>query len=794
MALNLSHLRPYLREEETQKQKYRNPDEMLDTIFSESEPVVPVRNVQDKIGRDSAAAVTSAQSPANRANTLLRPSPPAVNNAPFSWRETSEVPETILPRKVEEEFSVAPLQPQQEQVPKKLEELKEELRLVDEDNKEFLEEWNSKRKELRNRNWNRAYDFGRFEEELEYIKDNRSKYRHIDNRRKKLAKEIRVHPETLQIKKNISDGIQELQGRASEELREEYRRHFKEEERQEREHPFISAMSNMRGSMGKVSSPIATDEKIRNLTMAQKFLSDSQTMIEAAEKEKDGTFVGGLGRGVRDKMLNLDTWTMGFTEALKNTSLLLAVEKYERKEKLTSDEENLLTAAAMNVATLEHYASGLGYGYHTGQIVGEAVATALEALATPSLGVGKVVAGKVGKVAVGKMGELALNKALKKVLTQGFPKVAGDVAEAGARTVVYDSPRVVASAAGRRMGNIKYNMGEDGRISFGGTEGGEPLYKALPKAFGATMISESASRFMDGLPVGGKSITSAGKAGKSRQLHGLMEEKSISAWKKTIARLEKNLPLGKEYGALLVEDALNCLLIGDVKADDLFSLDRQADNFIYACLVAGFTTGVRESGRAVQRATSDRQMSKLSEKIRPLLGGEWDAMRKHIDGMDVDQSIDFIKEIVQNGEMSKEVKEMVYQYLGARIHNIAREKAWDKKDRGEDNDVDKATGGEDSPRAEEGRQKQPFTAPADGVAPGTRVSPVQAATPGADIQAPARLSSGDRINSEQWIARRMGMLKKNGYNAARLPVLPPPSALRRPARASKSGRQKKRKR
>ena len=157
--------------------------------------------------------------------------------------------------------------------------------------------------------------------------------------------------------------------------------HNKEEEDFKRKHPFLSAMSQVANedkSGGISVLPIVKNVRIRNLSAAKNLLDDSQKMIRAAEKEEDGNFVGGVGRGFNDKFFDVDTWSGGLTEGVYNTALMVAAEKADRGKELTEDEEKLLDAAAVNMATQAYFASDLGRGYKAGSVTAESIPFMLE--------------------------------------------------------------------------------------------------------------------------------------------------------------------------------------------------------------------------------------------------------------------------------------------------------------------------------------------------------------------------------------------------------------------------------
>lgn len=101
--------------------------------------------------------------------------------------------------------------------------------------------------------------------------------------------------------------------------------------------------------------------------------------------------MGGVGRGFKDKFFDVDTWSMGLTEGINNTALMLAADKADRGKELSDDEVKLLDAAAVNMATQAYFASDLGRGYKAGGVTAESIPFMLEMLVNPASGAGKGV-------------------------------------------------------------------------------------------------------------------------------------------------------------------------------------------------------------------------------------------------------------------------------------------------------------------------------------------------------------------------------------------------------------------
>ena len=125
---------------------------------------------------------------------------------------------------------------------------------------------------------------------------------------------------------------------------------------------------------------------------AKELIEDSQNILNAVEAEKDGSFFGGLGRGIRDKAFDIDTWTMGLSDLVGGLRLKSVLEKAEKGENLTPAEEKLLDASVNNMAVNFYYRNDLGLGYQAGEITGQSIPFMLEFLVNPVSASGNAMA------------------------------------------------------------------------------------------------------------------------------------------------------------------------------------------------------------------------------------------------------------------------------------------------------------------------------------------------------------------------------------------------------------------
>ena len=91
--------------------------------------------------------------------------------------------------------------------------------------------------------------------------------------------------------------------------------------------------------------------KSSNLYAAQMLLDDANNTLSESSKKGKTNFFGGMFRGVGDTAGDVDNWTMGVSNLLKEISVGNAFDKLANGKELTKDEQLLLDAYINNIAT-----------------------------------------------------------------------------------------------------------------------------------------------------------------------------------------------------------------------------------------------------------------------------------------------------------------------------------------------------------------------------------------------------------------------------------------------------------
>lgn len=207
-----------------------------------------------------------------------------------------------------------------------------------------------------------------------------------------------------------------------------------------------------------------------NLSAAKNLLDGANDIVNESSKKGRTTFMGGFGRGVRDKGFDVDTWTMGITDTVYGSLLKRAAQKSDRGEKLSSEEEKLLEAAAVNMATQAYFSSDLGRGYKAGSTSAQSVPFMLEFALNPVSASGSAIAKGILKFGAKRFGLKSLGNAAARNSLKVGSRLAGDAVAAAGMTATTGLGHVASGAQERMLGDVQFDFGEDGNIEYAGRE------------------------------------------------------------------------------------------------------------------------------------------------------------------------------------------------------------------------------------------------------------------------------------------------------------------------------------
>ena len=232
--------------------------------------------------------------------------------------------------------------------------------------------------------------------------------------------------------------------------------------------------------------------QILQISGAKEFNEDAKEIIDAVENKGLGDFFKALGRTATD----MDTWDLGISALLRNGALLEVVEKADRKEKLTREEQLLMDAALNYMAVSAFYSNSLGRGYKAGTTSAASIpfmiqfalsAGALSAMEASLTGSAKAVGTKLinalAKHGMQKMANVTASEATK-AIGKASVGMLSSLIGAGALTAAWDTPSIASGSIERQIGDIAPVYNEEGNaFVYGGREHKQSPKEATWNAF-----------------------------------------------------------------------------------------------------------------------------------------------------------------------------------------------------------------------------------------------------------------------------------------------------------------------
>lgn len=453
------------------------------------------------------------------------------------------------------------------------------------------------------------------------------------------------------------------------------------------EHPLLSALSGFRGSMAPSIEGIhINDPKFRNLSAASQLLSESEKLLtrhkggSAIEKAKS------VIEGAKDSASDLDTYSMGLTEMLDNSSVLSAITKFEKGEELSPDEQHLLDAVAINMSA-QAVAGDPGLGHMAGSAFVESIPFMVEMMMNPISGAGEGLGKAMTKYALKRFGKKAGSKIAEKAATIAG-RVAGDAMASTGMSATSGIVGIAADATARMTGTPLYTD-DFGEVSFGevarditgkivlddngkpvpvGSVGKDNTGKALYKAFTSRTIENFSEMFGEYFGMAGKTLmnTKLGKKVSSSALMRAMDEFTTADWTKQFNQILKD---GK-YNGFISETAeeyvgglLDAAFVGDQSFSDLASTDNLVQTVAAVGLMSGIFGSVNLAGIRLIRYKARKDLEKSEKKAYDLLGEDFDALRDNLSSLNLDAQEDAIKSVLASPDLDRSQKEAVIDYF-----------------------------------------------------------------------------------------------------------------------------------
>ena len=429
-------------------------------------------------------------------------------------------------------------------------------------------------------------------------------------------------------------------------------------------------------------------DRYTSLRAARNFLDDANKLVTEAGKKGKTNFVSGALRGLRDKGFDPDTWTMGITETAYYDLLRQAAEKEERGEQLSSEEQQLLDAAAVNMAANAYYAQDLGRGYKAGSVTAESIPFMLQFALNPVSGAGKGIAKTILEHGIKRFGLNTAKRTAVGRAVRGAARMAGDAVAAAGVTATTGAGNVAEDAARRMAGDVQFSQDGQGDVHYAGRVNNvEDTGEAIARAFTSTFFenqSEMVGNYF--APV------MRGVSGLVKRLPGV---KHLSASKAgELYRGIKNNPTYKEFtdrtqwhGAIgeYAEEVYNNLAsvaMGDMTPEELVDLDNNIDTFLGVGLMSAVFGGIGAAGFARDRYTLNRDVKRFESTLSPDEVEHWQEVKRVAQNGDVEGVREFVKYTLRDNSLTPQEKKDEIKYIydvmqQSAMENVAAEQTED---------------------------------------------------------------------------------------------------------------------
>lgn len=315
----------------------------------------------------------------------------------------------------------------------------------------------------------------------------------------------------------ISQSLSSQKESVNADLRNVYNEIRADEEQYRKEHPLLSFLQGFGQAQtgGRNQRTVEADPRYRNLQAASNLIDESENLLNEAKANKDSA-IRNFGRGFRDMVFDVDTWTAGFSDLNNSLSLSTVLDKTEKGEELSPDEQRLLDASVINLAVNAFTSSDISTGYNVGKTSAYSIPFMLEFAVNPISRSGNTIARNLLEYGLKRFGRSSAQTAKKGALnalgrgiTSDAGKFAGrfvgDTAAAAGMTVTTSLPRVMSGAVERMNDNYTYDVDENGELAVK-RDGNVGIGEAVGKSAASTLLENQSEMVFNAFKGMGKSL------------------------------------------------------------------------------------------------------------------------------------------------------------------------------------------------------------------------------------------------------------------------------------------------
>lgn len=315
----------------------------------------------------------------------------------------------------------------------------------------------------------------------------------------------------------ISQSLSSQKESVNADLRNVYNEIRADEEQYRKEHPLLSFLQGFGQAQtgGRNQRTVEADPRYRNLQAASNLIDESENLLNEAKANKDSA-IRNFGRGFRDMVFDVDTWTAGFSDLNNSLSLSTVLDKAEKGEELSPDEQRLLDASVINLAVNAFTSSDISAGYNVGKTSAYSIPFMLEFAVNPISRSGNTIARNLLEYGLKRFGRSSAQTAKKGALnalgrgiTSDAGKFAGrfigDTVAAAGMTATTSLPRVMSGAVERMNDNYTYDVDENGELAVK-RDGNVGIGEAVGKSAASTLLENQSEMVFNAFKGMGKSL------------------------------------------------------------------------------------------------------------------------------------------------------------------------------------------------------------------------------------------------------------------------------------------------
>lgn len=445
-------------------------------------------------------------------------------------------------------------------------------------------------------------------------------------------------------------------------------------------------------------------DKYNILKAAQHNMASAKNIIaEADHNAKNGTlgkwlessFAGGAVRGFKNSLFDANTWDFGVNDLGEAVYVKSALDALDKHKPISKDQQMLLDAVAVNLATQAYFGSKVGRGYKVGQVTGESLPFMIEFLINPASATGTTLASRVARYAIKRFGKNAIKKNVKKYVASKIgARLIGDIAGSYAMSATTGALRTTANAITRNTGDVNYNINSYGNAEYAGHTKGKGVIKSIAQAINSSAIenySEMLGNYFSPIlsPVKNTISKMIGRAANSKlgtkiglnSVQKFIDNVSASDLAKTINGIENKAQwhgVFGEYAEEVAGSALNAILVGDesftnqydengnLVKESSFSLNNQIDTFLGVSLMGGFISGIKTLGYRTPKYTARKNMNTADKRAESAFGNAdvWNAYKERILSDDENELKNVMSEIAKSDKLTEDQKRAAFVYAG----------------------------------------------------------------------------------------------------------------------------------